>query len=153
MRTRVAAPTLVGGSLVVLVAIATVVVAWLLWTRADNRKHAEDDRAAQTANEALQNSFGRVVTSLRASAGLVDAEGAVDEASFGAYARAVGSIGATDALALAEIVTSTQRERFEATRGRRISELVRPGVFGPPAGETRTSRSSRSGRRGVRGAS
>jgi CHASE1-domain containing sensor protein len=41
----------------------------------------------------------------------------------------VGSIGATDALALAEIVTSAQRERFEATRGRRISELVRPGVF------------------------
>ena len=131
VRTRVAAPTLVGGSLVVLVAIATVAVAWLLWTRADDRKHAEDDRAAQTADEALQNSFGRVVTSLRASAGLVDAEGAVDEASFGAYARAVGSIGSTDALALAEIVTSTQRERFEATRGRRISELVRPGVFRP----------------------
>ena len=106
VRTRVAAPTLVGGSLVVLVAIATVAVAWLLWTRAEDRKHVEDDRAAQTANEALQNSLGRVVTSLRASAGLVDAQGAVDDASFGAYARAVGSIGATDALALAEIVTS-----------------------------------------------
>ena len=137
MRTRVAAPTLVGGSLVVLVAIATVAVAWLLWTRADDRKHVEDDRAAQTANEALQNSLGRVVTSLRASAGLVDAQGAVDDASFGAYARAVGSIGATDALALAEIVTSAQRERFEATRGRRISELVRPGVF-RSAGERAT---------------
>jgi serine/threonine-protein kinase RsbW len=137
VRTRVAAPTLVGGSLVVLVAIATVAVAWLLWTRADDRKHVEDDRAAQTANEALQNSLGRVVTSLRASAGLVDAQGAVDDASFGAYARAVGSIGATDALALAEIVTSAQRERFEATRGRNISELVRPGVF-RSAGERAT---------------
>lgn len=112
-----------------LVAIATVAVAWLLWTRAEDREKGDDDRAAQTVNEALQNSVGRAVTSLRASAGLVDAQGAVDEASFQAYARAVGSIGATDALGLAEIVTAGQRRRFEETRGRRISELVRPGVF------------------------
>jgi serine/threonine-protein kinase RsbW len=131
VRTRFAATTLVGGSLVALVAVATLAVAWLLWTRAEDRKQIEDERAAQTANEALQNSVGRVVTSLRASAGLVDTQGAVDEASFGAYARAVGSIGATDALALAEIVTSAQRKRFEAMRGARIIEFVRPGMFRP----------------------
>ena len=120
---------LVGASLVALVAVATCVVAWLLWARADERGRAEDDRAAQATVERLQNSIGRVLTSLRTAAGLVDAEGGVDTASFHAWAQAVGSIGATDALALAEIVPADERATFEAARGRRISELSEPGVF------------------------
>ena len=120
---------LVGGALVALVAIATCAVAWLLWTRADERGRADDDRAAQATVELLQNSVGRVLTSLRTSAGLVDARGNVDVASFQAWATAVGSIGATDALALAEIVDNGDRARFEAATRRRISELARAGVF------------------------
>ncbi len=127
MRTRVAAPTLAGGLLVVLVAIATVGVAWLLWTRADERAHVQDERAAQSANEAIQNSIGRVLTSLRASAGLVDARGNVDTASFEAFARAVGSIGVSDVLALAEIVPAAERQPFEAAVGRRIVEQTDEG--------------------------
>ena len=120
---------LVGASLVALVAVATCVVAWLLWARADERGRAEDDRAAQATVERLQNSVGRVLTSLRTAAGLVDAEGGVDTASFHAWAQAVGSIGATDALTLAEIVPADERAAFEAASGRRISELSEPGVF------------------------
>ena len=120
---------LVGGALVALVAVATCVVAWLLWARADERGRAEDDRAAQATVERLQNSVGRVLTSLRTAAGLVDAKGEVDAASFQAWAQAVGSIGATDALALAEIVPAAERAKFEAASGRRISELAEPGVF------------------------
>ncbi|HEY7344942.1 MAG TPA: SpoIIE family protein phosphatase [Gaiella sp.] len=130
MRTRVGAPTLVGGLLVVLVAVATAAVTWLLWTRADDREHAQDERAAQVANEAIQNSVGRVLTSLRASAGLVDARGNVDTASFEAFARAVGSIGVADALALAELVPAAERPRFEALVGRRIVERTRQGTLG-----------------------
>jgi serine/threonine-protein kinase RsbW len=120
---------LVGGSLVALVAVATCVVAWLLWARAEERGRVEDDRAAQAAVERLQNSVGRVLTSLRTSAGLVDANGNVNSASFQAWARAVGTIGATDALALAQVVPAEQRARFEAATGRRISEIAEPGVF------------------------
>jgi serine/threonine-protein kinase RsbW len=127
VRTRVAAPILVGGLLVVLVAIATTAVTWLLWARADDRERVQDERAAQSANEAIQNSVGRVLTSLRASAGLVDARGNVDSASFEAFARAVGSIGVADALALAEIVPDAERRRFEAAQGRRIVELTGQG--------------------------
>ena len=130
MRTRVGAPTLVGGLLVVLVAVATAAVTWLLWTRADDRERAQDERAAQVANEAIQNSVGRVLTSLRASAGLVDARGNVDTASFEAFARAVGSIGVADGLALAELVPAAERRRFEALVGRRIVERTRQGTLG-----------------------
>jgi serine/threonine-protein kinase RsbW len=129
VRTRVAAPTLAGGLLVVLVAIATVGVAWLLWTRADDRERVQDERAAQSANEAIQNSIGRVLTSLRASAGLVDTRGNVDTASFEAFARAVGSIGVSDVLALAEIVPAAERQRFEAAAGRRIVEQTGAGTL------------------------
>ncbi|HET7515134.1 MAG TPA: GAF domain-containing protein, partial [Gaiella sp.] len=108
---------------------ATCLVAWLLWTRAEERGRTEDDRAAQAAVERLQNSVGRVLTSLRTSAGLVDAEGRVNAASFQAWARAVGTIGATDALALAQVVPAAERARFEAANGRRISEAAEPGVF------------------------
>jgi serine/threonine-protein kinase RsbW len=128
---------LVGGSLVALVAIATCVVAWLLWTRAEERGRADDDRAAQAAVERLQNSVGRVLTSLRTSAGLVDAEGRVNTASFQAWARAVGTIGATDALALAQVVPAAERARFEAANGRRISEVAGSGAF--RAAERRSS--------------
>jgi serine/threonine-protein kinase RsbW len=127
VRNRVAAPILVGGLLVVLVAIATAAVSWLLWTRADDRERVQNERAAQSANEAVQNSVGRVLTSLRASAGLVDAGGDVDSASFEAFARAVGSIGVADVLALAEIVPDTERSRFEAAQGRPIVELSPQG--------------------------
>jgi len=129
VRTRVAAPPLAGGLLVVLVAIATVGVAWLLWTRADDRERVQDERAAQSANEAIQNSIGRVLTSLRASAGLVDTRGNVDTASFEAFARAVGSIGVSDVLALAEIVPAAERQRFEAAAGRRIVEQTGAGTL------------------------
>ncbi len=129
VRNRIAAPILIGGSLVMLVAIATVAVAWLVWTRADGTARNQDDRAAQTVNETLQNSVGRVLTSLRVAAGLVDAQGRVDRASFQAYARAVGSIGASDGLAFAEIVPARERARFEAQTGRRISEVARPGAL------------------------
>jgi serine/threonine-protein kinase RsbW len=122
VRTRVGAPTLVGGVLVILVAIATIVVTWLLWTRAEDREQARAERAAQSVNEALQNNIGQVLTSLRASAGLVKADGNVDTASFEAFARAVASIGVADALGLAEIVSAAERERFEASFGRRIVE-------------------------------
>ena len=129
MRNRVGAPTLVGGLLVVLVAMATVAVASLLWTRADDRERVQSEQAAQSANEAVQNSVGRVMTSLRASAGLVDARGNVDTASFEAFARAVGSIGVADALALAEIVPGAERQRFEAAAGRRIVEQTADGAL------------------------
>ncbi len=129
MKPRVAAPVLVGGLLVVLVAVATVAVAWLLWARADDRERDHDDRAAQAVNQALQNSVGRTVTSLRAAAGLVGVNGGVDRTSFSAYARAVGSIGATDGLALATIVPRDARRSFEAATGSRITELARPGVL------------------------
>ncbi len=112
-----------------LVAIATVVVTWLLWTRAGDREDAQDERAAQSVNEALQNSVGQVLTSLRASAGLVKADGNVDTASFEAFAQAVGSIGVADGLALAEIVPAAQREGFEAGVGRRIVEQTRDGAL------------------------
>ena len=129
MRTRVAAPVLVGGSLVAVVAVGTCAIAWLLWVRADERGRLNDDRAAQATVEKLQNSVGRVLTSMRTSAGLVDAKGNVDVASFQAWARAVGSIGATDALALAQVVPSSARARFEAKTGRRITEVAEPGGF------------------------
>jgi serine/threonine-protein kinase RsbW len=120
---------LVGGSLVALVAIATCVVAWLLWARAEERGRAEDDRAAQAVVERLQNSVGRVLTSLRTSAGLVNGDGKINGASFQAWAQAVGTIGATDALALAEVVPANERATFERANGRRISEVAGPGVF------------------------
>ena len=59
-----------------LVAIATVAVAWLVWTRADGTVRNQDDRAAQTVNETLQNSVGRVLTSLRVAAGARGRSGA-----------------------------------------------------------------------------
>jgi len=120
---------LVGSSLVALVVIATCAVAWLLWARADERGRAENRRAARSAAEALENSVGRVLISLRTSAGLVTGRGSVDDASFQAWARAVGLIGAADALALAEVVDDAGRARFEATTGRRISELAGAGAF------------------------
>ena len=129
MRRRVAAPVLVGGSLVALVVVATCAVAWLLWIRADERGRVDDDRAAQATVEKLQNSVGRVLTSMRTSAGLVDAKGNVDVASFQAWARAVGSVGATDALALAQVVPAAARARFEARTGRRITEVAETGGF------------------------
>ncbi len=129
MRNRVGTPLLLGGSLVALVAAATCVVAWLLWARAEERGRAEDDRAAQAVVDRLQTSVGRVLTSLSTSAGLVDGDGNVNTASFQAWAQAVGTIGATDALALAQVVPAGRRARFEAESGRRISELVGPGVF------------------------
>jgi serine/threonine-protein kinase RsbW len=129
VRNRLGTPMLVGGSLVALVAVATCVVAGLLWARAEERGRAENDRAAQASVERLQNSVGRVLTSLRTAAGLVGANGEVDTASFHAWAQAVGTIGATDALALAEIVPADERAKFEAARARRISELSGPGVF------------------------
>jgi serine/threonine-protein kinase RsbW len=129
VRTRLAASTLLGVTLVALVAVATVVVAWLLWSRAEDRGRVEDDRAALTASEALQGNLGRILAGLRAAAGLVDAEGEVDVESFRSYARAIGSIGSVDALGLAEIVPGGEREAFEIVLGRRISQTVRPGVF------------------------
>lgn len=129
VRNRVATPMLVGGSLVVLVAIATCGVAWLLWARADQRGRADDEVAAQETSELLQNSVGRVLTSLRTSAGLVNARGEVDGDSFQAWARAVGSIGATDALALTEVVDAADRVRFEDVKHWRISQLGPRGVF------------------------
>jgi CHASE1-domain containing sensor protein len=136
VKPRVAAPVLAGGLLAVLVAVAAVTVAWLLWARADDRERDHDDRAAQAVNEALQNSVGRTLTSLRAAAGLVGANGEVDRASFSAYARAVGSIGATDGLALATIVPNGARQHFEAATGRRITEPARPGVLRRAANRT-----------------
>ena len=129
MRTRVAASTLLGATLVALVAVATVAVAWLLWARANDRGRVEDDRAALATSEALEGNLGRILAGLRAAAGLVDAEGEVDVESFRSYARAVGSSGAVDALGLAEIVPGGQREAFEIVLGRRISKAMRPGVF------------------------
>ena len=124
MRTRVGAPTLVGGVLVILVAIATVVVTWLLWTRADDREQARAERAAQSVNEALQNNVGQVLTSLRASAGLVKADGNVDTASFEAFARAVASIGVADVLALARM--------FSGPSATTVSSFM---LNSPPLGE------------------
>ena len=129
VRNRVAAPILIGGSLVMLVAIATAAVAWLLWTRADDRSREQDDRAAQTVNEALQNSVGRVLTSLRAAAGLVNANGEVDRASFQSYARALGSSGPATARPRGNRLAA-ERASFECwATGRRISELARPGTL------------------------
>jgi serine/threonine-protein kinase RsbW len=133
VRTRVAASTLVGAALVVLVVIASLAVAGLVWARADDRARVDDDRAAETAREALQNSLGRVVTSLRAATGLVDEQGELDRAGFEAFARAVSSIPATSGLALEEVVTAAERPGFEAANLRRITEFVRPGVFRPAA--------------------
>ena len=139
---------LVGGSLVALVAVATCVVAWLLWARAEERGRAEDDRAAQATVERLQNSVGRVLTSLRTAAGLVDAKGGVDTASFHAWAQAVGSIGATDGLALAEIVPANdaRRSRRQGDDGSRSSPS--PGSSAARGPARPTFPSSPSGRAG-----
>jgi serine/threonine-protein kinase RsbW len=127
----VAASTLVGGALVVLVAMASVAAAWLVWDRAEAKAHVEDEHAAQTAREALENSLGRVLTTLRGADGLVDERGAVDPVSFRAFAQAVASIPATGSVALEEVVTDEERARFEASTGVRITEFARAGVFRP----------------------
>jgi serine/threonine-protein kinase RsbW len=133
----VASPTLVGAALVLLVAIATVAVAWLVWDRAEDRARVEDERAAQAARESLENSLGRVLTTLRGADGLVGERGTVDPVRFRAFAQAVTSIPATGSVALERVVTDEGRERFEASTGIRIVELVRPGVF-RPAGMRKT---------------
>jgi serine/threonine-protein kinase RsbW len=133
----VAASTLVGAALVVLVAIATVAVAWLVWDRAEDRARVEDERAAQTAREALQNSLGSVLTTLRGADGLVDQRGRVDPVSFRAFARAVTSIPSTGSLALERVVAADERARFESSTGLPIVEFVRTGVF-RPAGDRPT---------------
>jgi serine/threonine-protein kinase RsbW len=127
----VAASTLVGAALVVLVAIAAVAVAWLVWDRAEDRARVEDERAAQTAREALQNSLGRVLTTLRGADGLVDQQGRVDPVSFRAFARAVTSIPSTGSLALEKVVAAEERAQFESSTGLPIVEFVRTGVFRP----------------------
>jgi serine/threonine-protein kinase RsbW len=127
----VASPTLVGAALVLLVAIATVAVAWLVWDRAEDRARVEDERAAQAVRESLENSLGRVLTTLRGADGLVGKRGTVDLVRFRAFAQAVTSIPATGSVALERVVTDEERERFEASTGIRIVELVRPGVFRP----------------------
>ena len=129
-----AASTLLGVTLVVLVAMATVAVALLVWARAEDRARVEDERAADIAREALQNSLGRVLTTLRGADGLVAERGTVDPASFRAFAEAVSTIPATGSLALEEVVTADERQRFEQATGHRIIEFVRTGVF-RPAGE------------------
>lgn len=128
-----AASTLLGVTLVVLVALATVAVAALVWARAEDRARIEDERAADIAHEALQNSLGRVLTTLGVADGLVDERGTVDPASFRAFAQAVTSIPASGSLALARVVTSQERDRFEKASGVEIIEFVRTGVFRPAA--------------------
>ena len=60
------APTThVGVALAVLVAVAAAVAAWLLFARADERARADDDRASDSAVEALESGPGRVIASLR----------------------------------------------------------------------------------------
>ena len=140
-------PMLVGGSLIALVAVATCVVAWLLWARAEERGRADDDRAAQATVERLQNSVGRVLTSLRTSAGLVNAKGNVDAAS--STPQPGRRVDRCDRRAGARRDGPIRRaRRVEAARGRRISELSEPGVFRGARIRRRptSSRSSRSGR-------
>jgi serine/threonine-protein kinase RsbW len=127
----VAPSTLVGAALVVLVAIATIAVAWLVWARAEDRARVEDERAAQGAREALQNSLGSVLTTLKGADGLVDGRGTVDLASFRAFARVVTSIPASGSLALEKMVPVDERAAFESSTGLPIVEFVRTGVFRP----------------------
>ena len=115
-----ATSTLVGLALAVSVAIASLAVAWLVWTRAEDDARLEHERAAQTARQALQNSVGRVLVTLRGADGLVDERGAIDLASFRAFARAVTSIPASGSLALERVVSAEERPGFEQRTGLRI---------------------------------
>ena len=129
MRTRIAASTAIGVALVVLVAAAALAMSRLAWDKANDDSRVENDRAAQAAYDTLQASVGRVMTTLGAAAGLVNAQGDVQPSNFTAFARAVQSVRASDALALAKVVTGDGRPAFEAAFKRRITEVARPGVF------------------------
>ena len=86
------APTThVGVALAVLVAVAAAVAAWLLFARADERARADDDRASDSAVEALESGPGRVIASLRGADALVDADGSVAPERFAALLGCVDS--------------------------------------------------------------
>ena len=126
-----AASTLLGVALVALVALATVAVALVVWDHAREAARAENDRAVQQSQEAIQTSLGRLLATLRGADGLVGERGEVDPASFQAFARAVSVLPAAETLGLAESVAAGERATFESRTGIRIVEPANGGVSRP----------------------
>lgn len=129
MTNRIAASTVIGVALVVLVAVAALAMGRLAWDKAEEDARVEDGQAADAAYDALQNSFGRVLTTLNAADALPNARGELEPSSFYAFARAIQSVRATEAVALAETLDGDERAEFESSSRRRISDYVRPGTF------------------------
>ena len=80
---------------------------------ADRREHELTLQVAAGVRAAGE----QVRTALAGSAGLVNADGSVDPASFAAFARSVLATGAVEAVAYEPKVTGDQRAAFEALHG------------------------------------
>ena len=129
VRSRGLASTVVGVSLAVLIALASIVAGWAIWERASERQQADDERASLSVGEALATSVGRSLAIMRASSGLVEPDGSVDTGTFFGFARGITVVGSANAVVLARAVPAAGRARFEAAERRPIVQVVRPGVY------------------------
>ena len=129
VRSRGLASTVVGVSLAVLIALASIVAGWAIWERASERQQADDERASLSVGEALATSVGRSLAIMRASSGLVEPDGSVDTGTFFGFARGITVVGSANAVVLARAVPAAGRARFEAAERRPIIQVVRPGVY------------------------
>jgi len=129
VRSRGLASTVVGVSLAVLIALASIVAGWAIWERASERQQADDERASLSVGEALATSVGRSLAIMRASSGLVEPDGSVDTGTFYGFARGITVVGSANAVVLARAVPAAGRTRFEAAERRPIIQVVRPGVY------------------------
>ena len=129
VRSRGLASTVVGVSLAVLIALASIVAGWAIWERASERQQADDERASLSVGEALATSVGRSLAIMRASSGLVEPDGSVDTGTFFGFARGITVVGSANAVVLARSVPAAGRARFEAAERRPIIQVVRPGVY------------------------
>ena len=131
VRSRGLASTVVGVSLAVLIALASVVAGWAIWERATERQQADDERASLAVVEALSTSVGRSLAIMRAASGLVDPDGSVDTGTFYGFAQGITVVGSANVVVLARAVPGASRARFEAAQRRPIVQVVRPGVYEP----------------------
>jgi hypothetical protein len=132
VRNRVAPTAHVGVALALLVAVAVAAAAWLLFARAENRARADDDRAAESAFEALQNGPGGVIASLRGADALPDADGRVAPERFAAFASAVAP-SPSQPIALVDVAPAAGRAAVEARLGRPFRDVT-------PSGDVRSAR-------------
>ena len=124
VRSRGLASTVVGVSLAVLIALASIVAGWAIWERASERQQADDERASLSVGEALATSIGRSLAIMRASSGLVEPDGSVDTGTFFGFARGITVVGSANAVVLARAVPAAGRARFEAAERRPIIQVV-----------------------------